>query len=178
MNLTKLRKIIRIFLIAISVVALAWIINKNFVFSGQMEAEYNFDKTSPFISVLKPAGRALKIERDASGDYFQRIIIEPVYFDLYMPAEFNKAKFTFIYEASEGRGVKVGPQVSGSDWNYKTKELACDNKYGDWCVAELKFDLTSVFRDEKKINFIISSSGLDKSGEEIKITKIRAILNK
>lgn len=178
MNLSKLHKIIRIFIIAIPVVVLAWIINKNFVFSGRMKAEYNFDKTSPFISVLKPAGRALEIERDNSGDYFQKIVIDPVYFDLYTPAKFSSVKLVFFYEAPEGRVVKIGPQVFGSGWNYYLQDLACEKKFNNWCVAELDFDLAGVFRDKKKINFIISSPGLDTGGQEIKITKIKAILTK
>jgi len=178
MNLSKLRKIIRVIVIAIPIFALVWIVNKNFVFSGHMEVEYNFDKTSPFISVLKPAGRALEVERGEDGDYFQKIIIDPVYFDLYMPTEFNKVKLIFVYEAPVGREVKVGPQVFGPGWNYNLEELTCGERYNNWCVSELDFDLNESFLNNKKINFMISSPGLDKSGEEIKITKIRAELTK
>ena len=94
-NIKKTKKIFRIVLMIIPFLVFLWLISKNFVFSGVMEATYNFDKNNAFISILKPAGRALGVERDSSGDYTQKIITDPVYFDLYIPTKFRTAYFTF-----------------------------------------------------------------------------------
>jgi len=177
-NLGKKEKIIRVVFILIPFLALGWLIQKNFVFSGVMEATYNFDKNNALISILKPAGRALGVEKNNNGDYTQRVIIDPVYFDLYMPTKFKKAYFTFVFMAPEGRSIKVGPQVFGSGWNYHLEDLNCDKKIGDWCVGEISFDLEKTYKKDKKVNFIISSPGLDVSGEEIELTQIKVILSK
>lgn len=177
-NLGKKEKIIRIVLILIPFFVLGWLANKNFVFSGAMETTYNFDKNNPFISILKPAGRSLGVEKGGNGDYTQKIIIDPVYFDLYMPTKFKKAYFTFVFKAPQDRSIKVGPQVFASGWNYYLEGLNCDKKLGDWCIGEISFDLEKTYIKDKKINFIISSPGLDVSEEEIELTQIKVILSK
>jgi hypothetical protein len=174
----KKLKIIRIVLLLIPFFVLGWLIQKNFVFSGQMEAAYNFDKNNPFISILTPAGRTLGVEKYVNSDYTQKIIVEPVYFDLYMPTKFNKANFTFIYKAPSGRSVRVGQQIFDSGWNYHFEDLNCEKIINSWCVGNINFDLSKAYIEDKKINFIISSPGLDVSGEDIELTQIKVVLSK
>ncbi len=175
---SKLRLIIRIVLIVLPIAGLAFLVNKNFVLSGEISSAYDFSLPSPFISLLRPAGGVLKIEQEQSGDYWQRMVIDPVYFDLYAPVRFKKAQFVFFYKAPEGRTIKVGPQIFGEGWNYWLEELKCEKKLGEWCVGKLEFDLSKAFYKDKKIKFMISSPGLDKSGQEIGFTEIRVKLFK
>ncbi len=178
LSLKAIHKIIRIILIAIPILVFVWLLDKNFVFSGHLESVYNFEKNNPIISILKPAGRALGVERDESGDYSQAIIIDPVYFDLYLPTKFKKAKLIFTYKAPEKQKIKVGPQILGEGWNYYLLDLNCKERISGWCISALQFDLTRAFVKNRKLNFMISAPGLDKSGKEIVITEIRAVLGK
>ncbi|MBT4277268.1 hypothetical protein HOD96_00765 [Candidatus Falkowbacteria bacterium] len=178
MNLNKLHKIIRVILISLPILTLVFLVYKNFAFSGKLETSYGFDKNNPVISILKPAGRALKVEQDNSGDYFQSIIIDPVYFDLHMSTTFKAVELTFVYNAPEEQKVKVGPQLKGGDWIYAMEDLECSEKENNWCVTKLKFDLRNTLIQERKLNFIISSPGLDKSDKQIKISEIKAVLTK
>ncbi|MEA2089106.1 MAG: hypothetical protein U9O55_04715 [Patescibacteria group bacterium] len=170
--------LIRIFLISLPILAFVFLINKNFAFSGKTEAIYNFDKNNPIISILKPSGRALAIKKDENNDYFQQIIIDPVYFDLCLPTKFQKVKLFFIYQKPENQILKIGPQIFDDNWNYYLKELKSEKKINDWQTAELNFDLSKVFVKNRKVKFMISAPDLDKSGNEIKITSIKAILIK
>ena len=77
-------QLIRIILIFLPILAFVFLVNKNFALSGKTETVYNFDKNNHIVSILKPSGRALAIEKNINNDYFQQIIIDPVYFDLYL----------------------------------------------------------------------------------------------
>lgn len=178
MDFDKVRKKIRIILIIIPIVFFIFILCKNFVFWGELEAVYSFDKNNSIISILKPAGRSLKVERGENGDYYQAVIIDPVYFDLHMPTNFKSVELTFKYRVDGSRGVSVGPQVFGGGWNYWLMELDCDNIVDGWCLSSLEFDITKVFAPQRKINFMISSPGLDVSNNQIIITEISAVLKR
>ena len=177
-NLKIAHQLIRIILISLPILAFIFLVNKNFAFSGITKAVYNFDKNSPIISILKPSGRALAIEKDANNDQFQQIIIDPVYFDLYLSTKFQKVKLIFIYQKPKNQILKIGPQIFYDGWNYYLKELKSEKKIGNWEVAELDFDLNKVFIKDRKLKFMISAPELDKSGNEIQITSIKAILTK
>ncbi|NCF75489.1 MAG: hypothetical protein GWO87_03325 [Xanthomonadaceae bacterium] len=177
-NFKIARQLIRIILILLPILAFVFLVDKNFALSGKIEAVYNFDKNNPIISILKPSGRALKIEKNKNNDYSQSIIIDPVYFDLYLPTKFQKVKLIFIYQKPKNQIIKVGPQIFNDGWNYYLKELKSKKKIGNWEVAELDFNLNKVFLKDRKIKFMISAPGLDKSGQKIKITRIKAILTK
>lgn len=178
MNLKIIHKLIKIFLISLPILAFVFLVDKNFAFSGKTEAVYNFDKNNPIISILKPSGRALAIEKDLNKDYFQLIIIDPVYFDLYLSTKFQKVKLIFIYQKPKNQILKIGPQIFDDEWNYYLKELKSEKKINNWNVAEVDFDLNKVFIKDRKLKFMISAPDLDKSGQEIKITSIKAILTK
>ncbi len=172
MNLKKAEKIIRFFLIGIPIIGLVFLIGKNFVFSGEIKTTYTFKKNNPYISIFKPAGRVKKIE-ERNNDYFQTIVIEPVYFDLYAPLRFKKAHFVFIYKKSKNQVLKIGPQIFGEGWQYRLKELKCEKKEKDWCVDEIDYDLSNVYWRNRKVKFIVSAPNLEKNKEEIVFTEIQ-----
>ena len=171
--MSKLHKTIRIILIAIPILTFVWLLDKNCAFSDSLETVYRFDKNSPIISILKPEGRVLKVELDESGDYWQKMIIDPVYFDLYLPAmKFKNAEFIFAYQKPKDQIIKIGPQIFNDGWNYYLKELKCEKTENGWCIGRLNFDLSKTYIKDRKIKFMISAPNLDKSGESVKISQI------
>ncbi|MCK5460239.1 hypothetical protein KAI52_03930 [Candidatus Parcubacteria bacterium] len=175
--MNKFHKIIRIILIIIPVLTFIWLLDKNCVFSDSLETVYRFDENSPIISILKPSGRVLKVERDESGDYWQKMIIDPVYFDLCLPTtKFKNAEFIFAYQKPKNQIIKIGPQIFNDGWNYHLEELKCEKIENGWCISKLNFDLSKVYIKDRKIKFMISAPGLDKSGEFVKISQINLIL--
>ncbi|MEA2065172.1 MAG: hypothetical protein U9O66_02650 [Patescibacteria group bacterium] len=172
-KLCKINKIIRVILIAIPILTFIWLLDKNCFFSDSLKVVYKFDKNSPVISILKPAGRVLKIEQDKSGDYWQKMIIDPVYFSLYLPTtKFKNAEFIFVFQKPENQIIKIGPQIFNDSWGYYLEELKCEKTEGEWCIGKLNFDLSKTYIKDRKINFMISAPNLDKSGEFVKISQI------
>jgi hypothetical protein len=75
------------------------LIYRNFVFEGHLVVEYDFENESPFISLLKPRGRVDQtIYTDENNDYYQKILIDPVYFDVKLPRQFDTAKVSIQYK--------------------------------------------------------------------------------
>lgn len=176
-DLKKFHKTIRAILIIIPILIFIWILDKNCVFSNRLETIYRFNKNSPIISILKPAGRVLKVEKGDDNDYSQKMIIDPVYFDLYLPTtKFKNAEFIFIYQKPKDQIIKIGPQIFNDSWSYHLEELKCEKKENEWCIGKLNFDLSRAFIKNRKIKFMISAPNLDKSGEYIKISQINLIL--
>ena len=169
----KFHKTIRVILIVIPILTFIWLLDKNCVFSDSLKTVYRFDKNNPIISILKPSGRVLKVEQDKNGDYWQKMIIDPVYFNLYLPAaKFKSAEFIFVFQKSENQAIKIGPQIFNDGWSYYLEELKCEKIENGWCIGKLNFDLSKTYIKDKKIKFMISAPNLDKSGECIKISQI------
>lgn len=176
-KLKKFHKIIRIVLIIIPIIIFIWLVDKNLVPSGKLSAQYNFEKISPFISRLYPVGRVLGVEKTAQGEYYQSIIIDPVYFNVHLPVSFKKAHFILKYQTKNNFNVRLGYQV-GQGFKYYFKSLIPIGEEGEWLVAEADFDLANAYIKNNKLAFAISSPQLDERGGEIKITSIQLTLEK
>lgn len=180
MNKNKLqrwRKIIRIILIIIPVLIFLWLVNKNLVPSGHLEASYNFSEQSPFISRLYPAGRVLGVEKNGEGQYYQSIIIDPVYFKVHLPVNFERAKIRLKFQTDKVNNLWLGYQI-GPDFQYYFKNVAPTEREDFWQVAEVDFNLQSAYIKDNKLKFAISSPRLDEYEGEIRINSIKIILEK
>lgn len=176
-KLKKIHKIIRVVLIIIPIIVFIWLVDKNLVPSGKLSAQYNFKEISPFISRLYPVGRVLGVEKNIAGQYYQPVIIDPVYFNVHLPVSFKKVHFIFKYKTNNSFNVRLGYQV-GTDFSYYFKNLIPIRKEGDWLVAETDFDLANAYIKNNKLKFAISSPRLDERGGEIKINSIQLTLEK
>ncbi|KKQ57536.1 MAG: hypothetical protein US74_C0003G0003 [Parcubacteria group bacterium GW2011_GWA2_38_13] len=96
---------------------------KDFVVSGQLTAEYDFKTPSPFISVLRPQSRVSEISHNDSGDYFQTIHDEPVYFDIRMPRMLDTAKVSIVYKNIDQRIFEAGAMTNKDQWIFDLKPV-------------------------------------------------------
>lgn len=136
------------------------IISKNFVFDGIMEMTYDFEHESPFISLLKPRGRVdQKLYKDNSGDYYQTIHIDPVYFDVEFPRHFSDAHVTLKYKNPYESLLELGISRGELDEGFLLKPI--ENKLldkllaeGDWHVIQDKGRI--LFQKNKQYNTIDS----------------------
>lgn len=111
------------------------IISKNFVFSGQLTLNYDFEHESPFISLLKPRGRVDQhLYKDSSGDYYQTLHIDPVYFDVELPRHFKQADVTLTYKNDYESLVELGLSRGEDDEHFLLKPL--ENKLLDKLISE------------------------------------------
>lgn len=114
---------VRIFLYAAVAGVFAWLVFRDLVVGGTLEAQYDFGAKSPFISVLRPQGRLSGIEKDERGDYFQGVKEEPVYFDVRLPRTFEKAEITFRYKNAGNPVIELGAMTDKERWLFDLKPL-------------------------------------------------------
>jgi hypothetical protein len=83
----------------LGIVFLVLLAIKSFAFEGVFEYEYTFGEASPYISMLKPRGRVdQEIYTTDDGMSYQKILHDPVYFDLKLPRKFENLEVEVIYQ--------------------------------------------------------------------------------
>ncbi len=113
-NILKLR----IFLWTIVSFMIALFLYWGVIPSGQISYVYDFEKKGRFIKNLTPKER---LEDVVGGS--QKIIGDPVYFSLWTPRTFNKAKLTFKYKNPSNKFIETGVLVDGKMWRYDLKPI-------------------------------------------------------
>lgn len=140
--------------------------------TGTLQIEYDFSGATPYISELSPDGRVLDIEQTETGEYFQPMVIEPVYFDVRLPQTFEKTRAEILYQKLEETPLKLGFRTSGDDWSWHIEDIVPVERVGDLTRGVAEFDTSGAYLDERNLRFIISSPGLGDSGESVRIHKI------
>jgi len=109
-------KIFRIFLMLFSFLLIIFLICQDLALSGKIEFQSDFKKFTSAISVLVPEERVDSSEKNI-------IRQEPVYFDLYLPRDFEKAIFQFEFDNKDAELIEVGAQTENSQWELKPLNL-------------------------------------------------------
>lgn len=162
-------------LILIPIIILGVLAYKHICPGGVLKVDYDFCREDPFISELSPMGRVLEIknaEIENENYCYQEMVIDPVYFDVRLPQSFRGAELKVWFQSKPGVALKIGPRFRPKSWQWDLEEIDHQDKEGDWTVGTAKFDLRPVEMENHRIRFLISSPGLDESGEKIIFKKI------
>lgn len=162
---------IRLTLILIPVVLLAFLLYKDFNPSGQLKVNYDFCSPTPFISEFSPHGRVLDINK-MKGECTQAMVIDPVYFDVRLPQKFDSAKLTVWYGKKSATKLLIGPAVNLALWQWDLISINSENNNGNWQLGNATYDLRYLKLDNNNLRFLISSPGLDTAGERIIFKKL------
>ncbi len=122
----------RLALGTLAVGVIGWVGYRYFAFNGEFAYSYYFNSTPGLISEFTPAGRALAREQNTeNGDYYQRIISDPVYFSIDLPSAYPEADVTIEYQNPSQNIVQLGLELDDDDttWNYDFQPL--ENKFID-----------------------------------------------
>ncbi len=128
-------KFIKFFIYLIPILICLWLLNKYFVFTGNLDSSYVFDNQPSIFNELQPETRVHSPEINLkTGEKYQRIQSELVYFSLNIPRSFQKANFTFTFDAPSQPIINVGIKRAYEDTSYEFKTLKNDyfdklNKY-------------------------------------------------
>jgi len=151
----------------------AWTAMQNFVLGGVFEAQYNFEKELPFITPLSPRDRVTEILRNDSGESFQKVYDDPVYFRVRAPRSFDRATVTVRFKKDENQKFALGGLVSWEDYKFDLQPLDNIFKDGDWQVATVNFNLSPLFTDDgRTYTFVLSLPGIAESGSEVAVQSI------
>lgn len=116
-------RLIQIIIVLAAFALFGWTFWLNLAPSGVLEARYDFNRPSPFITSLLPGGRALPIARNESGKFYQGIIGDPVYFRLQSPRSFDRAILSVTFQNPDHPVLEVGGLASRDPDNYDLKSL-------------------------------------------------------
>jgi len=177
----KYYKIFKIILIIIPIFILVILFYKDFNPRGYLKVDYDFCREDPFVSKFSPQGRVLDIQKNR-GECSQEMIIDPVYFDVRLPQKFNSARLKIWYKKNPQTLLKIGPAQNLSTWQWQLKDIpdlgypksGMSSRTGidGWQIGSANYDLSNIQLDKNNLRFIISSPGLDSSGEQIIFNKI------
>ncbi len=164
-------KYIRIILILIPVSILAVLVYKDFNPAGYLKVDYDFCHSDPFISKFSPHGRVLDIQQQGT-DCTQPMVIDPVYFDLRLPQQFDQARIKLWYQKDSSTPLTIGPALDLANWQWQLQDIHYLKTEDDWLLGTAQYDLTHAYMDNNRLRFLISSPGLDISGHQIIFNKI------
>ncbi len=110
---------------------LVWLVYMTVVPGGKITYKQDFTASSYFIRALTPDDR---VERTDS--HTVKLTGDPVYFALYTPRRFDKAKLTIEYKNDSTKPIiETGALVDKTVWRYSLKPLdnsLLDRLAGDW----------------------------------------------
>ncbi len=169
-------KYLRIILISTPVIFLAVLLYKDFNPAGHLKVDYDFCDETPFVSKFSPHGRVLDIEKIKTLDkkYCQeKMVIDPVYFDVRLPQKFNEARLKLWYRKSNNVSVlRIGPAMDLLAWQWQLKDINYIRTEDSWQVGQAIYNLSSAQMDNNRLRFLVSSPSLSESGEEIIFKKL------
>lgn len=143
-------KYIKAILISIPILTLFYLFNKQFPLNGKLEIVYDFKNPNGFIGKLNPSGRLDEIKK-TDGEYSQTMKIDPVYFDLELPSNYQKATIQITYHVKNQPIIEIGALASKDIWNFQTKpiqNLLIDNLIGKWHTFQ-QMDAILLQREKK-----------------------------
>lgn len=164
----KTQKIIliisRILIISVAVVLAVFLIAQNLVWSGQLEMKTDFSKFTPYFSILKPQARIIMSEKN-------KVVGEPIWFDVSLPRDFQRANLEISYKDDYGYKLKIGPNI-GADWDFQEfNNIINEDGYK---IGRVGFDLAGKNINNGKLRFEIIAPDLNASRpifiKEVKIT--------
>lgn len=145
--------IYKYFLIALTISLFLFIFYHYFSINGRFNINSNFCKKSSLLTEITPTGRALEVEKNTkTGECYQRLTGEPVYFTATAPRSFNTAAVTLSYKNPSQNIVELGIQ-KGDGIAYDLKPF--ENRFIDNCSWDKIIDNNVIlFQKEKKYNSI------------------------
>lgn len=164
-------KYIRTILILIPILILGILLYCHICPSGNLKVNYDFCAEDPFVSKFSPIGRVLEIEKYKNYCQ-QKMVIDPVYFDIRLPQSFQSANLKIWYKKNDNTVLKIGPRFNPNEWLWDLKNIEFKEKENEWDIGATKFDLNHTTMENNRLRFLISSPGLDQSGKEIIFKKI------
>ena len=143
--------IIRIFAYGAVLCVVYFLVSTNFMFNGTFNAEYSFEKKSPFIRKLVPEGRVLPVIQNEEGQYIQEMVIDPVYFEIYLPNSVDEITIGIEYTNTSQSVIELGMQTTEEGWGYSLQPLE-NNKLDTLEWEYIKDNEVYLFQKEKYFN--------------------------
>jgi hypothetical protein len=166
----------RILIILGVLVVIAFLIAQDLAWSGKLEVKTDFLRFTPYFSVIKPQ------ERVMMGNGVNYVKAEPIFFDLYLPRDFDQAKVEVEYKDEFGYKILLGPNLkNGSprvEAGWDSKALTdLPGASNDYKIKSVDFALADKNINGGKLRFMISIPDF-KEGNGIFIKSVKITLTR
>lgn len=167
--MNKISKILTIITVLAVLAVLAFIFADDLAWSGSLEVKTDFLKFTPYFSVLKPQDRVTMTE-------VNYVKAEPIYFDLYLPRNFDQAKVEIEYQNEFGYKMSLGPNIK-TGWDLKSLEnLPVASK--DYKISSIDFDLADKNINNGKLRFMLSIPDLEDENKGVNLKNVTVTLTR
>lgn len=174
MTIPTQRSLWRAVLAVAGLALFSWLAWSDLVMSGELRSTYAFTKPSPYILSLAPKDRLGRFHWiKETGQSWQSIIDDPIYFDLRLPRQFSAVTFNLIYRADIQDSVRLGSFYNKDSYQYQLRDLDSVSDIGNgWKLGTVTFDLADKRFAWQKYQFMISVPTLRGSGRQVDIARI------
>ena len=177
--LKTILKIFRVFLIIVAICLVVFLIYQDFVPSGILIVENTIKERSAIFSDFYPNVRIREIECDEAGECWRTMTCDPLYFDITIPRNFDKARVIIEYKKdSEQEIFQIGLRKKGNEWNFQLKPLEKLENVGGWETAGATFSIPPEYIIDRQLKFMLSAPEMDINRREIQINSIQVILER
>lgn len=132
--------------VAIPVILIGWLIEKNYALSGTRTLSYDFSKENTTISSLEPWQRLEPIVKNGN-DYSQKLKDETVYFNTPRDISFETVTVEVFYKAMNAPLLNVGMRINDKD-GYKKLPLSSE-LLNNLSWSSLEKDGSIIFQKEE-----------------------------
>jgi hypothetical protein len=161
-------KLINIGFVLLVLILLILIVSKDIAWNGKLTVETNFLKFTPYFSILKPQPRI-----DMKADY-NHVREGPIYFDLYLPRDFDRAKLDLEYKNEYGYNITVGPNIKDG-WDLKPLGDLADVS-SDYQIKSVEYKLADKNINNGKLRFMVDIPDLKDPGKGVFIRNLKITL--
>ncbi len=166
----KIVKLISIIIAILTVLVVIFFLCQDLVINGQLEFKTDFKKFTPFVSILK-------LQESAELKDLVYIKKQPIWFDIYMPRDFDKIRLEFIFKNDYNYKIEVGPKIYEEN---NPLEILDDGQDGGDTIKtkSLEFDLQKLPVSKGKLRFMLSIPDLDEGQGGIYIKELKVNLQR
>ena len=154
-----MRNVARIILFLISAVFFLWIFNENVPIAGIKNILYTFGTPSGSVTQLRPMARLAESGKEGAISY-QKIIEDPVYFDLRTPIAYDTIVVEMLYKNLSSRTVGLGIKQYPTQTEFFITPFVPLSEQGGWTVARAEISLKNIQRMPGKYSLSLSFPGL------------------
>ena len=166
-NLDKIYKVIRLAIFFAFGALLLFLVAQKVVLTEQLSYGTDFSSVSAFIEGPYPEGRVEPTV--VGGKLFEKVINEPIYFNVYSPRKFATVKVTLKYMSPKDFPARFGLRKAGI-YDFTFIELpATDNKLN---TVNFEFSTDGADRTKNKLQFIISAPGIGDRPDKIFVQSV------
>jgi len=171
-------KILRVIIIFGVCLIILFFLSQDFAWTGQLEFKTDFKRFTPFVSILKPQDLVEIID-------LAYVKQAPVWFDVYLPRDFDKINLEFTYKNDFNYDIEVGPKLYEENNPLKPLEnkndqtnSALQNTQNGFKIKSIEFDLKEIPIRKGKLRFMISIPDLKDGNKGVWIKELKVVLQR